>query len=252
MQKMPIVIAVLLTWTAGFVDAVGFISLGHIYTANMSGNSVAVGIQWADQNWPEMFRRVWPVITYVIGLLFCRTLIEFGARERIRSIASIAFLLEIALLTPALLARIPDSGAASLAVLYIGLLAVAMGIQNAALTHFSSLTIHTGFVTGTLVKFGEQFTKYLTWLFDRVRRPSGPLGSIFLQSFEQKAFRVSLWLAAIWIAYVVGALCGAAGDHAFRMKSLSVPISVLLIIVAVDLHRPLGIVEEREQARLSG
>ncbi|MBV9760400.1 MAG: DUF1275 family protein [Acidobacteriaceae bacterium] len=39
----------IITWLAGYVDAVGFLSLSHIYTANMSGNSVAVGIQLASR-----------------------------------------------------------------------------------------------------------------------------------------------------------------------------------------------------------
>ncbi len=252
MQKTPLAVAAFLTWTAGFVDAVGFISLGHIYTANMSGNSVSVGIQWASQNWLETVRRAWPVLAYAIGLLFCRILIEFGARERIRSIASIAFLIEIALLAPPLIARSPAAAPASaVAFAYIGLLALAMGIQNGAVTHFSSLTLHTGFVTGTLVKFAEEFAKYLTWAFDRIRGPRESIPVLLTHSFKQKSLRVALWLIAIWVSYVVGAYCGALGDSAFSLKSLTVPITALLVIIAVDLRRPLAIRDEQDQAKLS-
>ena len=250
MQKIPIAIAALLTWAAGFVDAVGFLSLGHIYTANMSGNSVAVGIQWVSQNWPEMVRRIWPVSGYVVGLLFCRILIQIAARARIKSVASIAFLIEIAMLAPVLLGS-AVAAASGMAFLYVGLLAIAMGIQNAALTHFSSLTVHTGFVTGTLVKFAEEFTKYLTWSFDRIRTPGISITEVFAQSSRQKAFLASFWLAAIWIAYVVGAYCGAVGDHSFKLRSLAVPILMLLILVGVDRYRPLAIREEQDQSKLS-
>ncbi len=243
-EKSLFVLAAFLTWIAGFVDAVGYISLRHIYTANMSGNSVAIGIEWDSQNWPGMARRVWPVATYVIGLIFCRIMIEFGARERIRSIASIAFLFEIAFLAPALLAHSPAEAIA------VGLLAIAMGIQNAALTHFSSLTLHTGFVTGTLLKFAEQFTKYLTWVFDHIRTSPGPLGMIMARSFEQRAFRIALLLALIWIAYVIGAFCGALGDHAYQMKILIIPIGGLAVLTAIDLRWPLAIREEEDQAKL--
>lgn len=249
MQKIPIAIAALLTWAAGFVDAVGFISLGHIYTANMSGNSVSVGIQWASHDWLEMVRRIWPVGTYVIGLLFCRILIQVAARARIKSVASIAFLIEIALLAPVLFAS-GVQATSRIAFAYIGLLAIAMGIQNAALSHFSSLTIHTGFVTGTLVKFAEEFAKYLTWSFDRIRTPGTSITEVLAQSSRQKAFQMSFWLAAIWVAYVVGAFCGALGDHSFELRSLAVPVLLLLILAAIDRYRPLAIREEQDQSKL--
>jgi len=244
MQKLPLLLAAFLTWIAGFVDAVGYISLRKIYTANMSGNSVAVGIEWASRNWPELAWRLWPVVTYVAGLLFCRILLEIGARERIRSIASITLAFEIALLLPVVLAHLP---AASLAV---GLLAVAMGIQNGTLTHFSSLTLHTGFVTGTLVKFAEEFTKYLTWAFDRIRRPREPLRNFAAQSLKQQPLKIALFLAFIWFAYVIGAVCGALGDYAAKLNALVVPVAGLAGLVLIDLRWPLAIREEQDQAKL--
>lgn len=246
MQKLPFVLAAFLTWIAGFVDAVGYLSLRKIYTANMSGNSVAVGIEWASRNWPELAWRLWPVVTYVAGLLFCRILLEIGARERIRSIASIAFLFEIALLVPALLAHLPGASVG------VALLAAAMGIQNGALTHFSSLTVHTGFVTGTLVKFAEEFTKYLTWAFDHVRSSREPLRNFAAQSLKQRHLKIALLLAFIWFAYIVGAVCGALGDYAAAMKALVIPVAALAALVLVDLRWPLALREEQDQAKLQG
>ncbi len=196
-DKAPYFIAILLTGIAGFVDAVGFLTLGHIYTANMSGNSVALGIQATSQNWPEAIRRLCPVVGYVVGVLFCRLLIAVGARHRIRAIASITLLCEIALLAPASLTRHqPADLAGAIIFSYIGLLSIAMGIQNATLTHFSSLNLNTGFVTGTLVKFAEQLTKYLTWLYDHVRAHPKNTARALVDSFEQNVFRsnVMAWI----------------------------------------------------------
>lgn len=242
-------VAALLTWIAGFVDAVGFVSLGGIYTANMSGNSVAVGIRAASQNWPEMLHRLWPVAVYVAGLLLCRILIEIGARENIRSIASIAFAGEIALLAPACLAT--SSHAAAEAYLYIALLALAMGVQNGTLTHFSFLTLHTGFVTGTLVKCAEEFTKFLTWAFDQRKSPDGLTSAVLAHSSEHKSFRMAVWLAIIWILYVVGACCGALSHYKAQLRSLTIPIVGLALLILLDLLHPLGARDEQEQAELS-
>jgi len=248
-QNVSVFTSALLTWIAGFVDAVGFLSLGRIYTANMSGNSVAIGIQWAAQNWPETFRRICPVAAYVIGLVVCRALIEYGARKRITRIASLAFLIESALLMPALLAQ--PSGVRLIGLVYIGLLSLAMGVQNGALTRFSSLTIHTGFVTGALVKFAEEATKYFTWVFDSLRAPGGSLRKVLTQSFSQKPLQIAFWLAAIWIAYVVGACCGALGQHVFQLRALVAPIAALLLSTAIDLRWPLAVAEEQAQAKLT-
>lgn len=237
-------IAAFLTWIAGFVDAVGFVSLGHIYTANMSGNSVAVGIQSASQDWPETIRRFWPVLLYVVGLLFCRLLIEFGARERIRSIAAISFVCEIVLLLPVFLSPTVHPSPL-LAFGFVAFLAAAMGVQNAAVTHFSTIMLHTGFVTGTLVKFAEHGAKYLSWLFDQIRLPGRSLSGALQDSARQDHFRLTVYLGGIWICYVAGASCGALGDHSFQFKSLIVPIGGLASLAVVDLYAPFAQREEQ-------
>lgn len=242
--KTPLVVAALLTWVAGYVDAVGFISLGRIYTANMSGNSVAVGIQVSGESWFEMFRRLWPVLTYVLGLLLCRILLEADARQPIRAVASIAFALEIAFLVPVCIAgAMPHGPAPNLQFAFVALLAVAMGAQNGALTRFSSLTLHTGFVTGTLVKFAEHFAKYLVQVFDRMRGRKAP---------DNKPFRVSAILLGIYLAYVAGAACGGFTHYVLKLRALVVPVGCLVALIAIDLRQPLAVEEKQKQAKTGG
>lgn len=247
--KTRFFLAAFITWLAGFVDAIGFISLTHIYTANMSGNSVALGIQLASQNWPEVIRRFWPVATYVMGLVFCRILIEFAARERIRSIASLAWIAEIACLTPVCLSPIDPRAQSSLWFIFVALLALAMGIQNATLTHFSGVTLNTGFVTGSLVKFGEQLTGYLTSVHDLAREPGGSASKALFRSFHEKPFRLMLGLSAIWPSYVAGAVCGALGDYNWRLRSLLIAIACLSVLIAIDLRTPLALPEVDAQEK---
>lgn len=229
--------ALLLTWIAGFVDAVGFLAFAHIYTANMSGNSVAIGIDLSKGQWPQFALRLWPVVMYVAGLLLGRALIEFGAVRGIQRIASIAFACEVLLL------GFVSSGITSGLYAAIALLAGAMGIQNATLTKFSSLTLNTGFVTGTLVKFSEQVVAYGMVLFRTIRsgRPAA-------DPLRHKSFRMSLFLGLSWLAYVAGAAAGAWGKILAGTIALVVPIMGLASLTIVDVLRPLAIQEE-EQAR---
>lgn len=242
---------VLLAVIAGFVDAVGFITLGHIYTANMSGNSVAVGIEFASRHWPETLRRLWPVLAYLSGTLFCRLLVEIGARYKFRAIVSITALWEIGLLLPVCIQNPLHADSGQVQIAYVGLLASAMGIQNAAVTKVQSVPVHTGFVTGVLLESIEHFTKYLTWLFERMRARDDSLSGAFARSFGQKSFQIAIWLASIWISYVAGACCGTLTEFAIHLRALMAPLLGLLVIVAVDIRHPLGTQEEESQAKLS-
>ena len=165
---MKRITAFVLTWIAGFVDAIGFLHYGQVYTANMSGNSVALGINEVS-NSALAFRHGWPIVFFLIGLLTGRLFLEVGFRRQIRSVASVVFALEIGLAVVAV---------ASSQWVAVAALALAMGLQNAAFTRFGSLQVHTGFVAGTLLKATEYAVQYATWLHDRTI--GGRLGRMWL------------------------------------------------------------------------
>lgn len=247
-KAVLVLISVLLTWIAGFVDAVGFMTLGHIYTANMSGNSIAVGIQTFEHNWPEALIRLWPVLTYVAGLLLCRVLLEIGARRRIRRIATLTLALEIVLLGLVCFGSAQPSATTLPAAVSIGFLAVAMGIQNGTLTHFSFVTVHTGFVTGTLVKLAEELARYIAWFWDATAGRRRTL-DVLRSSSRQESFRRTLLLAVLWVAYVLGALSGAFGNSLASIQALTVPIASLAAVICLDLRWPLAVREEEAQIK---
>jgi uncharacterized membrane protein YoaK (UPF0700 family) len=247
--KSRFFLAGFITWLAGLVDAIGFISLEHIYTANMSGNSVALGIQLASQNWPQAIFRFWPVVTYFVGVLCCRILIEFGARQRVQRIAALAWLGEIALLLPVCFSPVQPHANSRLWFVLVALLCLAMGTQNATLTHFGGVTLNTGFVTGSIVKFAEQLTGYLTSFYDCWRKPRRSVLAAFVESSRKKPFRLMLGLSAIWPAYVAGAVCGALAVFNWRFKSLLIVIASLVALIAIDLRTPLALPEEQAQEK---
>jgi uncharacterized membrane protein YoaK (UPF0700 family) len=178
--------------------------------------------------------RLWPVIIYVVGLISGRLLLEVAGRLQVRRVASIAFACEIAAL-----AMVARSNTAGTQWLWIALLAWAMGVQNAVLTRFSSLTVHTGFVTGTLLKLSEQLVKYGTWLWDRRKgsATAGTLGSGWRSGF----------LFLVWISYVLGAAGGAWARGLEGTRALIIPILVLLFLMVTDLAKPLAVQDEKEQ-----
>jgi uncharacterized membrane protein YoaK (UPF0700 family) len=241
-------VALLLTWIAGLVDAIGFLSFARIYTANMSGNSVALGIALGQQSWSMAFFRFWPVLIYTVGLLLGRVILEIGALLRIRRIATFVFLLECAVL--GLAALVGDSAHAfryDLATYgAVALLAFAMGAQNAALTRFSSMTLHTGFVTGTLLKASSEAVKVITWIWERLRA-GDRLKQTLRGAVSRDPFRLSLFLWITWLAYVFGAVLGTLGAGVIKANAVVLAVAGLLFLVGVDLCHPLAVQDETQQ-----
>lgn len=232
--------AFLLTWIAGFVDAVGFLHYRQIYTANMSGNSVAVGIHEVS-NAALAFRHGWPIMFFVIGLFWGRLLLQVGYRRQIRCVASVVFALEI-ILAAAAVASGQWTG--------VAVLAAAMGLQNAAFTRLGEIPVHTGFVTGTLLNATEYGVQYITWLYDRAfAGPPGRLWPTLRLSPRQRSFQLTLELTLLWVMYVVGASSGTLTELRYSVPALAIPSIVLFALIAMDLRRPLSVEEEREQAK---
>jgi uncharacterized membrane protein YoaK (UPF0700 family) len=210
-------IAVGLTLLAGYVDAVGYLSLGQVYVANMSGNSIAVAVYGANLDWREVWKYGWPVMSFTLGLFLSRLLVGWGMRAGWRSVAAPAIGVE-ALALVAFSAVPPGTTGVFLA-------ACAMGVQAATLARFNGVTVYTCFVTGSLVKFAEDGAELLL---------------IVLQRRPPRAchIRGTIWFALIWTAYVAGAILGANALHLLARASILLAAGALLLVCLIDRTTP--------------
>lgn len=208
------VLAVVLTCTAGYVDAVAYLRLGHIYVANMSGNSVSLGIHSVRRDWFGMARYVLPLLGFVAGALTSRMLVAFTVAREWRSVAAPSIAGEACALAAA--AVLPAGG--------VFFVAWAMGVQAATLSRFNGVTVYTCFVTGSLVKFTDYCADFVNAMVGG-RDPS-------------TAWRGVAWFASIWAAYLAGGVLGAIAVD--RIPAYSVPpaAAVLAMLAAMDLIWP--------------
>ena len=246
-----IAVALSLTLVGGFVDAVGYIALFEVFTANMSGNSVHVGMYLGQLNWMQLVRPLCAIVSYVVGLALTRIAVEIAGRAGIRRIACFTLAAEALLLavfaraTPAMhLGQIVDQHSTAYFSL-VALLAFAMGVQTATLTHIGPLTVYTTFVTGTLTKLTESFTRILFWIYDHLRK----IGSseIVRHALVQKDVQEGAMLASTWGCYVIGAAVGTLLKLRWELRALYVPVAVLIGFVVLDLFRPIDVEEEQHQ-----
>lgn len=247
------VTALLLTAVGGFVDAIGWLTLLQVFTANMSGNSIHLGMATGNLDFSTVRRFGCAIVAYVGALILTRIALEAGARMGLRRIASLTFTLEALLLftfryiaPPLQNGHVTDLS--SMAYLgMVALLAFAMGMQTATLTHLGSLTVYTTFVTGSLTQSAESLGRVVFWMYDTVR--GGKAMSHIVRQLPRQVDAVdSVFLFGIWLCYVVGAATGTLTKQRWELRALYFPIGVLICLVVLDLARPIASREERSQA----
>jgi len=236
-----------LTWTAGFVDAIAYLTLRQIYVANMSGNTVAVGIHISVKNWVEVWAHACPIVTFFPGLIFGAAVVEWTRRSSIRPKIAPAILIEAAILGLFVyLANqwISQKGTVQShsGAIYVALtasLAFSMGMQNGLLRHTGTMRdLHT-YVTGTLLAAANGVTNYLFWVARRLRRfTHRGFRSVLRYSTHHRSLRGAAIAGTLWIFYVVGAAVGALTLVHCGINVLIAAPAVLVVVALSDIIKP--------------
>ncbi len=246
-------IAIALTFGAGIVDIVGYLTVFHLFVAHMTGTTVHLGNKLETGAWPDVAKAVAILACFVGGSISGRAVIEAGARGGKRTVASITMATEAALVVAFIwigstVLRDFSPGTIPLATscLLLARLAAAMGLQTATLTRIGPLTIHTTFVTGMLNKLAQETARWLFWLHDSWREHRN-VSDLVAKSGKHNAFRNAVFMTAIWFSYMGGSVAGTWMDSRWKAAALYVPVFILAIAIAVDQIQPLSVEEEKDQ-----
>jgi uncharacterized membrane protein YoaK (UPF0700 family) len=234
-------LAVVLAAVAGFVDVVGYLALFGIFTAHMSGNSAAFGAAVGRGPAAEIALRGLPILFFVVGVAVAGGVIELLARAKVRSPTAVALSAEVLCLV-GLMAYKSLGAHQELrrnTVTFFVLVALAVGamaIQTAALRRVGGRTVRTTYVTGMLTRLAEGIVNYAFLRLDvRQGRIGGADGRLRLRSARTRI----LLLAGIWGCYAAGGVLGAVLDGRWRLRCLAVPVAVLVVVIVVDVTRPI-------------
>ena len=200
-RRYPFLQATLLTVVAGIADSVGYITLGGIFAANMTGNTVLAGISLAEGHYVMAARRAAPLLAFFLGALLARLLL------RLRHKPAVPLLIEAALIAAVGFLPIGTEPA-------IMIVALAMGLQASALTQFGGATVSTVVVTSTLARVADA-TLDRVWPAEKPDLP--PVAAPHL-------------LMLTWAGYLVGAVAGAMLLHVIAYP-LVIPAALLVIAV---------------------
>ena len=142
----------LLTAVCGLIDAASFLALGGVFAEIMTGNIMFLAFQIGQGGgWEVVPRFLVPLVAFSLGAVGCGFLLmsaRFGARRRH------AFVVVAALVAAATLLAFVWSPQqqSSAAMVIVGILAFAMGMQNAAVLHHAVPDVATNVMTLTLVR----------------------------------------------------------------------------------------------------
>ncbi|MCU1281386.1 MAG: transrane protein YoaK [bacterium] len=230
-------VAVLLSAVAGFVDIVGWLTLAHVYSANMTGNTIHLAQGITQHRGVETLGRAWPILCFVLGLFVSELVYEVMQRRGAPAGASVTLGIEALFIGLVVIAfpLPPDSEVATAAGLRffvpVGLLSTAMGLQNATLVRVGASSVYTTHVTGNLTRLAREAAHWTVSVF-RHRRGEGVSA--------RGSARRALLMAIVWTAYLCGAALGLLGRGAWGLRALVLPVTVLVALVVVDRVRPLG------------
>jgi uncharacterized membrane protein YoaK (UPF0700 family) len=222
----------LLACVAGSVDAVSYMSLGHVFTANMTGNTVLLGLALGQAESQAVARSSLALIGFLAGAFLGAWVSGRGQRGGVWSPAvTVTLVVEAALLAVLVVvwhrAGDLDFNQATEAVLIL-LSALAMGIQSAVGRRLNISGIATTYITGTL-------TSLMARLTAEMRGASASEANRERSGLTAEAAhgepRVGL-LAATWVIYIGGAAAAAAMSGFLEPPlALALPIALLAVVI---------------------
>lgn len=145
-------LAASLSALAGFVDAIGFLSLGGYFVSFMSGNTTRLAVGLAQGTQQALVAGAM-IASFVLGVMAGTLTGRAGPLPRAARILTLVALL---LAAAALLGQLHLRFVAAVA------MAMAMGAENAVFEQQGEVHVGLTYMTGTLVKLGQHLTRALT------------------------------------------------------------------------------------------
>ena len=198
-QKLAIGLALL----AGFIDALGYFSLGGVFVSFMSGNSTRFAVDVGNKlGWQVALIPLGIIALFVIGVMLGRTIRHFFTR---RPSTAIMMFMSITLACAGLLHELNAT------LFAVPLLAIAMGAANNVFFRGGEVSVGVTYMTGTLVKFGQR------------------LAGRLLGEKEHN------WLPylLLWAGLVSGALLGSLGYITYGLHALWAGIILCFILTGL-------------------
>jgi uncharacterized membrane protein YoaK (UPF0700 family) len=194
---------------SGYVDSYTLLNFG-VYASFMSGNTTTAGLQAGLAKPGLAGHSLLPIPFFVLGIFIGVLLVLANPNQGFpRHSFLVAALLMVCI--AAIYFRWPRW-------LSVMMLSTAMGVMNTSITHVGGQAVNLCFITGDLSNVAQRLA--MGFRRDPVPQMQG--------DWDNHWWRVAL-LAGIWVAFLVGAMLGAALASRFTTAALLVPVTMLSV-----------------------
>lgn len=233
---------VVLAAVSGYVDAVSYLGLEQVFTANMTGNTVLLGLAVGAGDLDAALRSGVALMGYIIGVVLGVAIVHEHEKgmvwpaEVTRALALECIVL-LALAAGGI--RLAEGGGDNLLMILITFSAIAMGIQSVAVRPLSIPGITTTYITGTWTSLVTEVAVRLRLVRTRNSQGSGtprPSSGARLQ-------------AMVLVVYGVAAVAGGAANAKWHVPSIFIPaiaIGLVAILAPFVFPRPEPDTEETD------
>jgi len=208
-----------MTAVTGLVDAVSFLSLGRVFTANMTGNIVLLAFATAHVSGLSIARSSTALLSFFVGAIFGGRIMARASAEAQIRFAAQAFLLEVAFLFAASFCGIGYRGNlledSFQPFALIALTALAMGTRNAAVRKLAIPDLTTTVLTLTITGIAAD-SSIANGNNPRLARRVESVVAMFLGAAMGAVIIHYSISAALWLGTAISALCSAALFRSLR------------------------------------
>jgi uncharacterized membrane protein YoaK (UPF0700 family) len=216
-DRLHVGLMLALCFSTGVVDAVGYLGLDRVFTANMTGNVVILAMGLTGAGHLPVVGPLLALAGFVLGAMVAGRVLRgvpagWGARDT-WLLTVVAALLVVAVVPTVLAERSPYPAAIALPV--TALLGAAMGMQAGTARHIAVTDVTTVVITSTLaaLAFDSRLGRHTgqTWFRRLAAVVLLALGALAGAALLLIAFWLGLALAALLL--VVVAVLGALGSR---------------------------------------
>jgi uncharacterized membrane protein YoaK (UPF0700 family) len=225
---------VLLACVAGSVDVMSYYRLGNVFTANMTGNTILLGLSIGQGNVASSLQRMAALAGFFSGALIGAYIIENTKRGWSHYI-TLSVAIETLIIFVLVVIWIKEEKITNNYVLYVSIIlaGISMGIQSATIRHLNIPGIITTFLTGTITSLGMSTVKGIKSGFKKKIKkefPELPVPKNLEQRIELQAV---VFFAYAGTAVLTGWL---EFHHAHFLPFL--PLLLIICVLVIVISRP--------------
>lgn len=225
---------ILLASVAGSIDVMSYYRLDHVFTANMTGNTILLGLSIGQGKLSNSLHSLAALAGFITGAVLGAFIVENTKRSWSYYVI-LSLSIEFVIIFVLALIWFEESNPLNTTILYISILlsAIAMGMQSATVRHLNIPGVVTTFITGTITSIGMSAVKGLKNGFKK-RIKDGTSSAPVIKNLER---RIELQVL-VFLAYGLTAVfTGWIEYHGDTLLPV-LPLVLILFVLVIAVMRP--------------